>query len=96
MVGPFQLALIALSAALPSSGEQPESVILSRAKQDSKQFCSAAQSCEYTVMRTKEGWDVRATLIFITAKGERAYSPGGFSVYVYSAQGKLLRIEPGL
>jgi hypothetical protein len=94
MIGPFQLAFIALAAS--SGGEVPESAILSQAKQDSKQFCSAGQSCEYFAMRTKEGWNVRTTLVFITAKRERAYSPGGFSVYVYSPLGKLLRVEPGL
>jgi hypothetical protein len=91
--------LMAIAAA--SSSVKPHEVaeieILAAAQRDAAESCSKhKEGCEYTIRRADQGWSVHVAPITRSVSGERVYVPGAFDDYIYSAEGKLVRVMPGL
>ena len=80
------------------AAESPEGQIMQRSKSDSAAYCSerSEEGCEFSIVRTPEGWGVMAHPIVRRENGERGYVPGLWRSYSYDKDGKLLREMPGL
>jgi hypothetical protein len=91
--------IVVLSALLSACAQKdPRDAIIEIAKQDSAKYCSgrAKEGCEYSIVKTPDGWGVIARPIVRDANGERSYTPGLWQSYSYDGDGKLLRDMPGL
>ena len=90
------IGAVTLSACAADEG--PEAQIMQRAKSDSAVYCSrrSKEGCEFSIVRTPEGWGVMAHPIVRSDNGERGYVPGLWRSYSYDTDGKLLREMPGL
>src|SRR5262245_11494347 len=76
----------------------PDKAIIQIAKRDSAMYCSerSKEGCEFSIVKTRDGWGVMAHPIVRSDNRQRAYVPGLWRSYSYDNQGKLLREMPGL
>jgi hypothetical protein len=76
----------------------PESAILEAVQRDSATYCSgrANEGCEFSIVKTPDGWGVMAKPIVRAENGERVYVPGLWQSYSYDEHGNLLREMPGI
>ena len=95
------LSLVVVASSALASGPAnlaTQDEVLAQAKRDTVQSCSKSHmSCEYSVHPRKDGWSVFVTVSSSVAESQ-PYFPGanGPVLYVYSLQGKLVRIVPSL
>lgn len=89
------LAFLSLLAAC--AGDDGERQILGAVKRDSAPYCSRSKDgCEFSVVKTPDGWGAMVFPITRAENGERVYIPGIFKSYSYDEHGNLLHVTPGL
>lgn len=70
--------------------------IVDKAKAESRRFCEGSEvGCDYTVAKTKAGWSVAATRVFVV-DGKCVSAIGGEKIYGYDGSGQLTRVIEGL
>lgn len=70
--------------------------IVDKAKAESRRFCAGSEAgCDYTVARTKEGWSVAVTLVFVV-DDKCVGMFGGEKFYSYDGSGQLIGVIDGL
>jgi hypothetical protein len=91
----FTLALVVLVACAKND---PEKKILEAAKRDSVAYCSKGtrEGCEFSIVKTPDGWGVMAKPITRSEDGQRAHIPGLWHSYSYDEEGNLRSEAPGL
>ena len=89
------MALLMLAAC---ARDEPEKAIIEAAKRDAESYCSkhSQEGCEFSIVKTPEGWGVMAKPITRSEDGQRVYVPGLWRSYSYDDRGNLLREMPGL
>ncbi len=80
------------------TSQHPEKAILEVAKRDSAEYCSkrSREACEFSIVKTPDGWGVMAIPITRSEDGRRVYVPGLWHSYSYDDKGNLLREMLGL
>ncbi len=70
--------------------------IVDKARAEARGFCTGSEvGCDYTVVKTKTGWSVAATQVFVV-DGKCVSAIGGEKIYGYDGSGQLTRIIDGL
>ena len=98
MLSALSLAVVvsALASSHPHLATRDEA--LAQAKRDSAKFCTGTRlSCEFSVSANpEEGWDVLVLQVSIQPDRGEDYPVGGHRIYIYSIDGELVRVVPGL
>jgi len=89
---------IALIANGDARHDATKEKILAHAEKESHQYCSKLKDyvCELSATRHEDTWWVHLQTVLIEPSGQRLYTLGGDTFYIYSLDGNLIETVPGL
>ena len=90
----FALGVVGQALATPHLATREE--VLAQAAHDASQYCASPLRCKYSISGVEEGWSVIVMQVSRDSDGKEGYPVGGYRVYIYSIEGRLLREIAGL